>query len=118
MCVNVCMQLYPPVHDSVYLPGRQACDLIDCETAGPAGAGAAAEARSRHVSECEPAADSSLTEPYNVFREFSPPTAVAEDESEGAAAAAAEQGEGEETDCTCSASGDGRCQPAGDGGGS
>ena len=84
---------------------RQACDLIDSENDEPAAA-AAAEARSRHVSECEPAADSSMAEPYNVFREFSPPTPVDEDEAEAAETAAAA------AECRCAAHGDGRCQPA------
>ncbi|XP_043241907.1 protein TAPT1 homolog [Amphibalanus amphitrite] len=92
------------VLNTIIILGK-ACDLIDTEAAEPSGAAAAAaaEARSRHVSECEPAADSSMAEPYNVFREFSPPDPVDEDEGETETVGA---------ECRCAAHGDGRCQPA------
>ncbi|XP_043243600.1 protein TAPT1 homolog [Amphibalanus amphitrite] len=92
------------VLNTIIILGK-ACDLIDTEAAEPSGAAAAAaaEARSRHVSECEPAADSSMAEPYNVFREFSPPEPVDEDEGETETVGA---------ECRCAAHGDGRCQPA------
>ncbi|XP_037083215.1 protein TAPT1 homolog [Pollicipes pollicipes] len=89
------------VLNTIVILGK-ACDLIEAESAPPpstvaspaSAAAAVAEVRSRCVSECDPAADSSLTEPYNVFREFSPPATAAT---------------GEEPDCSC-AHGDGRCE--------